>query len=237
MDKKRLERLSGKPIAQTLIAKLQRSRSGKLANLVKVMNRRAAEGDLGGFHPAHAAYFYTQNQVSFMSEQLTALKEMAPFSEVISRAEDVYMPSGPPMSPLTTSYFTCWAFFDACAGAANETIGTTVLEFGSAFRIDSELLRLIRLDAGLAEAGNTIWPFSKILSPALRTTPSFRPATRVRRASCGMCAYSRRQSRVAVSTLSSRHHISCCSQGLTTGWHTSAAHSRKRRTATIMSAI
>ena len=22
------------------------------------------------------------------------------------------MPSGPPMSPLTTSYFTCWAFFD-----------------------------------------------------------------------------------------------------------------------------
>ena len=65
-----------------------------------------------------------------MSEQLTALKEMAPFADIISRAEDLYMPSAPPMSPLTKSYFTCWAFFDACAGPANETIGTTILEVG-----------------------------------------------------------------------------------------------------------
>ena len=80
-----------------------------------------------------------------MSEQLTALKEMAPFADIISKAEDLYMPSAPPMSPLTTSYFTCWAFFDACAGPANETIGTTILEVGSAFGMHAELLRLIRL--------------------------------------------------------------------------------------------
>jgi hypothetical protein len=132
---------------------LQRRRLGKVANLAEVINSRAAAeelqrgvaGGLTGFHPAHAAYVYTQNQVSVMSEHLTALKEMAPFAEVISRAEDIYMPSAPPMSPLTTSYFTCWGFFDACAGAANETIGTTVVEFGAAFGIHSELLRLIRL--------------------------------------------------------------------------------------------
>lgn len=29
-------------------------------------------------------------------------------------AEEHYLPSGPPMSPLTPSFFTCWAFFDAC---------------------------------------------------------------------------------------------------------------------------
>jgi hypothetical protein len=82
--------------------------------------------------------------VSVISEQLTVLKEMAPFADIISRAGDLYMPSAPPMSPLPTSYFTCWAFFDACAGPANETIGTTVLEVGGAFGIHPELLRLIR---------------------------------------------------------------------------------------------
>lgn len=106
--------------------------------------RRGKEG-LAGFHPAHAAYVYTQSQVSVMSEQLTALDEMAPFAEIISRAGDLYMPSGPPMSPLTMSYFTCWAFFDACVGPANETIGTTVLEVGAALGMHAELLRLIRL--------------------------------------------------------------------------------------------
>ena len=80
-----------------------------------------------------------------MSEQLTALDEMAPFVDIASRAEDLYMPGGPPMSPLTTSYFTCWAFFDACVEPANETIGTTILELGAAFGMHTELLRLIRL--------------------------------------------------------------------------------------------
>jgi hypothetical protein len=144
-ENKHHEALSGKPIAQKLMAKLQRRGLGKVANLAEVINSSAAAGGLAGFHPAHAAYVYTQNQVSIMSEQLTALKEMAPFTEIISRAEDLYLPSGPPMSPLTTSYFTCWAFFDACAGAANETIGTTILEFGAAFGVHPELLRCVSI--------------------------------------------------------------------------------------------
>jgi hypothetical protein len=48
------------------------------------------------------------------------------------------------MSPLTTSYFTCWAFFDACAGLANETI-STILEVGTAFAVHQEVLRVMRL--------------------------------------------------------------------------------------------
>jgi hypothetical protein len=94
---------------------------------------------------AHAAYVYAQNQVSVMSEQVTALEEMAPFADIISMAQDRYVPSGPPISPLTTSYFSCWAFFDACLGPANETIGTTVLELGAAFGMHVELLRIIQL--------------------------------------------------------------------------------------------
>ena len=156
MDKtKPDETLSGKPIAKKVVAKMKRHRRGKVVDIKNVLAGRAmaeelqetvvSRKELAGFDPAHAAYVYAQNQVSVMSEQLTALKEMAPFADIISRAEDLYMPSAPPMSPLTTSYFTCWAFFDVCAGPAHETIGTTILEVGAAFGMHPELLRLIRL--------------------------------------------------------------------------------------------
>ena len=35
-------------------------------------------------------------------------------------AEDIYMPSGPPMSPLTKSYFLYWGFFDLCLGIMSD---------------------------------------------------------------------------------------------------------------------
>ena len=90
MDKTKLpEALSGRPIAKKVVAKVRRHLGRKVVNLKQVLDGRAlAEGlqktvvspkELAGFDPAHAAYVYTQNQVSVMSEQLTALKEMAPF--------------------------------------------------------------------------------------------------------------------------------------------------------------
>src|ERR1039458_4670650 len=211
MDKKKHDQaLTGKPIAEKLVAKMKRRAHGKVVNLGDVIGGRAAarglqktvatKEDLAVFHPAHAAYVYAQNQVSVMSEQLTALKEMKPFDDIVSKAEDLYMPSAPPMSPLTKSYFTCWAFFDVCVGAANETIGATILELGAAFGIDSELLRLIRFcrSRGWAStstrAGKIIWPFSRNSSPAPCAAPSFRPATAARRANCVTSAHSRRQS-------------------------------------------
>lgn len=155
MDKKKHDQaLTGKPIAAKLVAKIKRRAYGKAVKLGDVISDRAAatelqktvatKEDLAGFHPAHAAYVRTQNRVSVMSERLTALKVMKPFDDIVSNAEDLCMPSAPPLSPPTNSYFTCWAFFDACVGAANETIGTTILELGAAFGIDSELVRLIR---------------------------------------------------------------------------------------------
>ena len=128
--------VSGRPIAKRIQAKMKLQWQRKVVNIKSVtagrriademQNTVVSQKDLAGFHPAHAAYVYTQNQASVMSEQLTALKEMQPFVDIISRAEDLYMPSAPPMSPLTTFYFSCWAFFDACAGPAAETIGTTI---------------------------------------------------------------------------------------------------------------
>jgi len=97
---KRDETLSSNPIARKLVASLRRSLRGKVVNIGHVIKARAAAEDLQGtvvtadrladFHPAHAAYVYTQNQVSVLAEQITALKELAPFAAIISKAEDLY---------------------------------------------------------------------------------------------------------------------------------------------------
>jgi hypothetical protein len=65
-----------------------------------------------GFDPNHAVYIFIQNLVSHFSELVSQLPEMRKFAKIVGEAEEEYMPSGPPMSPLTSSYFTSWAFFD-----------------------------------------------------------------------------------------------------------------------------
>ncbi len=95
-----------------------------------------------GHDPLHAVYISVQNIASMFSECVSALPEMNAFYDVMAAAEDEYMPSGPPMSPLTGSYFTSWAFFDFRFGDGRETIGTCLLDVGD--RLD--------LHPGLAEA-------------------------------------------------------------------------------------
>jgi hypothetical protein len=100
--------VSGRPIAKRIVAKMTLYCHRKVVNIKNVIAGHAmaeellktvmSQKELEGFHPAHAACVYTQNQVSVMSEQLTALKEMAPFVDIISRAEDLYIQSAPPMS-------------------------------------------------------------------------------------------------------------------------------------------
>jgi len=106
----------GHPIADKLVAAMHRYSKGKVVDLHTVIRakRNAAElqttvatlEDLADLHPANALYAYAQNQMSILSEQLTALKEMTPFVDLIAKAEDEYLPSGPLRSPLTTSFFT-----------------------------------------------------------------------------------------------------------------------------------
>ncbi|HLG19848.1 MAG TPA: hypothetical protein VI895_08565 [Bdellovibrionota bacterium] len=145
----------GRTIAARLVAKMKREIREKVVDIRSVIEGRVTAEELqktvvtrqklAAYHPAHAAYLYAQNQMSVMSELITSLDEMAALADIVAKAEDLYLPSGPPMSPLTASYFTCWAFFDLCAEPANETIGTIVSDLGAAFGMNSELQRLIRL--------------------------------------------------------------------------------------------
>jgi hypothetical protein len=103
---------------------------------------------LNDLHPVHAVYVSAQNLVSFLAENLSELPELKEYCDIVGKAEDEYMPDGPPFSPLTRTYFTTWAFFDVQFGKDKETIGTCLQDIGSDLAIHSDYLKLIKLMQG-----------------------------------------------------------------------------------------
>jgi len=80
-----------------------------------------------GLDPIHAVYAFVQNITSLFSEGVSQMPEMQKFAELVAKAEDEYLPSGPPVSPLTASFFTTWAFYDLQFDGS-DTIGTCLIE-------------------------------------------------------------------------------------------------------------
>lgn len=105
----------------------------------------AAADRLAGLHPLHACYAAVQNQVAVMGEQLLALPQLARLSKIRWDAEDTYLPSGPPMSPLTSSYFFYWSTFDAAVGIRKETLGTCLIALLKHLGSDPEFVRLVEI--------------------------------------------------------------------------------------------
>lgn len=142
-------------IATRLVRAIQRIKYARVVDLRAFREGMARATDmqktvatretLADFHPVHAVYVAVQNQVSVLAEQLTALPETAKLAGRIEAAQDEYMPGGPPMSPLTTSYFTCWAFFDVAVGPRRETLGTSVVAVGKLLGMDPGFLALVQV--------------------------------------------------------------------------------------------
>ncbi len=80
-----------------------------------------------GLHPQHAYYVHSQNVLSSLIEYLLEFKELDRYRQIMTDAEDEYMPGGPPMSPITHSFFFCWALSDLAVGLQKETIATILL--------------------------------------------------------------------------------------------------------------
>jgi hypothetical protein len=97
-----------------------------------------------GLDPLHAAYASMQNFVSLFSEGVSTLDACDAFCRIIAKAEDEYLPGSPPMSPLTLSYFTTWAFFDVRFGPDLETIGTCLLDTAPIIGMDDAMLEIVR---------------------------------------------------------------------------------------------
>lgn len=121
-------------IAQTIIRRLNEFRQSKVVDLDLFRQSKelalqyrvdAAEG-LEDLHPLQAVYTRVVNTVT---DSATAMGQLPEFTKLVDRlaaAEEEYMPSGPPMSPITRSYFVNWSLFDVTIGLHDETFGSCV---------------------------------------------------------------------------------------------------------------
>ena len=86
-----------------------------------------------------------------MAESISGMREAKGFVRIAGGAEDEYMPSGPPMSPLTVSYFSMWAFFDVRFGSSRETMGSCILRIAPEFDLPVLADRHHRADAAVED--------------------------------------------------------------------------------------
>ena len=97
-----------------------------------------------GQDPFQALYLSAQGVVAWFTQSVAVLPELKPYFDILTAAEDNYLPGGPPMSPLTRSFFTAWASFDLRFGADQETIGTCLLDVSRSLDLDGTLVEAAR---------------------------------------------------------------------------------------------
>src|SRR5216683_2520930 len=97
-----------------------------------------------GFDPVHAVYAYIQQISSFFAEGVSQFPEMRAYAKLAGEAEEEYLPSGPPMSPLTASYFTCWAFYDLQFGPDGDTIGQCQIDANDLICLNQDQLDALK---------------------------------------------------------------------------------------------
>jgi len=142
------------PIARKILDVLARPRQGKVVALAAVRQGRdemrriideAIPSEEGGaLHPGFAAYLYVTNWALGVVEAIQDLPELARHIDRIAKAEDEYLPEGPPMSPITRSMFCAWSLWDLSVGVKRESLGSILLAVGRAQGIDPLFLSILQ---------------------------------------------------------------------------------------------
>lgn len=93
-------------------------------------------------HPSktHGRYVQGQIALSVLLEYLIEVPEMKELKCWYTRAEDEYMPSYPPMSPITRSWFCYWGYCDLELGKAKETFASIFLSVAETWRVKHEIV-------------------------------------------------------------------------------------------------
>ena len=140
-------------VANKIAKKILSSRKSKVIDLEswregwQMVLKAGSSDDAVNMYADHdpnlAPYIFGQNVASFISESLSEMREAKGYVRIVGDAEDEYMPSWPPMSPLSASYFTMWAMFDVQFGSSRETMGTCILRLLPEFDCPSWLMETL----------------------------------------------------------------------------------------------
>jgi hypothetical protein len=126
-------------IVPQMLAQAAEAGPGSARQISKAAKGRADELIKDGLDPSLAVYAHTQSLISMFAEHLSTTKEARQFARIVAAAEDTYMPSYPPISPVTHSHFAMWSLFDVEFGQSRETIGTCFLHIAKLIDLPASL--------------------------------------------------------------------------------------------------
>lgn len=118
---------------------LKEQEIGRLRNKFNnIENSITPSGD-----PAFRKYVIGQHMLSLFAESISTHEIASDYYEPVSKAEDEYLPSFPPMSPITKSHFVSWALLDVTFGKDKETICSCLVEMAGRFGITDEMKSIL----------------------------------------------------------------------------------------------
>jgi hypothetical protein len=152
MEKLKRKSSGYSPISRKVLSDIRKSINRKVIDISEFKNAKIdaekleksviSEKALSELDPLHGVYAYAQNKISVLVEQIAELPALSKLTNAYADAMDIYMPSGPPMSPLTASYFSCWGFFDLCVGLKKESFGTIIIDICRSLNVDQGLIKI-----------------------------------------------------------------------------------------------
>lgn len=140
------------PIADKVLKRLDRDTKAKVIDLSTLRDSRKQVADLDAtlvsdetlaqLPPCFALYTLVQNHLSMISEILVTMPPLHRFYDQLDVAEDLYTPQGPPISPLTSSFYTNWAQNDVAFGLGRETLTTISIAVARKIGMHANFLEL-----------------------------------------------------------------------------------------------
>jgi len=116
-----------------------------------------------GLDPIHAVYAFIHNMATRFAEVVAPMPEMKTWARTVEKAEDEYLPSGPPMSPLTGSYFWMWALYDLRIGKSTDTMAYCQIAANDVILANVHQLDVLKKRCACAQCSMEKWQFlSKI---------------------------------------------------------------------------
>ena len=85
-----------------------------------------------------------QQSLNLLVDSLAAALAEIETLKAAAAAEDTYMPAGPPISPLTASFVTTWAFYDLRIGNSGDTIGDCQIELNDVIWFNADQLDALK---------------------------------------------------------------------------------------------
>ncbi len=142
------------PISGKIISELKKLKQQKITDLrdhmaardyCKTLEEERKNNNLHGLDVLHAIYVDAHNHTVGFFDLVSNLRQAHKLCDKFEKASDIYMPSWPPMSPISTSFFNCWFAYDMTVGIKKETITSVFIDVSRLLGASQEFIDLLEI--------------------------------------------------------------------------------------------